>query len=650
MIATVLLAAPAVAVVLALIAFSRTGSIRDLNHRVQELERALHRALSADQVPNLTAKAGEQLSGSLTPSSVEDKELSRPQVDGHSDASAPEVVAAHPDAAENHLSNVSETVAAGDVILAPGDPHKSEREGNASDPAGWESFIGQKAFGWLAALLFILSAAFFLKYAFQNNWIGPVGRVATGELIGALLVYFGWTYFHRGMHRFSGMLTSTGIVVLYLSTYSAFGFYRLLPQSHAGLFLAVLILESMVAAVLYRSSAVAMVSVLGGLLTPILLGSDHDDYSSFFCYLLLLNAGVAVALLMRSWAVVGSVAFAGTQWLFWMWYGQNYHPDKFAWAMGFQSGLFAVYTSQSILSAHRRKRPSGLEELARYAAVPLLFFLAIRVLAAEKYNPWMGVAACSMALIYAALGQLLLKRRAADQRMLLTSLSIAVGFSAWAVPLQADARWISLGWAAMGTALWWFGLRISALPLRGIAGVLSLAAAGRLVLLDLPRYTRDPFFPVFNSVALPSIGVAFSLLLSVWLADAFLKSLQKEERFLIGLTGVIGVLLLWLVLSYDCFGYFVSQAVRDGDISLWQWRGQLALTVLWTCFATTLLVAGFRLQRARLRWFAMVLFGVTVVKLFIVDMANVQQLYRILAFFVLAVVLGLVARAYQKFR
>jgi hypothetical protein len=33
-----------------------------------------------------------------------------------------------------------------------------------------------------------------------------------------------------------------------------------------------------------------------------------------------------------------------------------------------------------------------------------------------------------------------------------------------------------------------------------------------------------------------------------------------------------------------------------------------------------------------------------------VDMANVQQLYRILAFFVLAVVLGLVARTYQRFR
>ncbi|MFN9974228.1 MAG: DUF2339 domain-containing protein, partial [Phycisphaerae bacterium] len=119
---------------------------------------------------------------------------------------------------------------------------------------------------------------------------------------------------------------------------------------------------------------------------------------------------------------------------------------------------------------------------------------------------------------------------------------------------------------------------------------------------------------------------------------------------LIGVAGVAGITLVWLIFSLDIHGWFVSQALTDGDSLLWRWRGQLALTVFWTAFATLLLILGFRLQRARLRWFAMILFGVTVLKLFVVDMANVQQLYRILAFFVLAVVLGLVARAYQRFR
>ena len=44
----------------------------------------------------------------------------------------------------------------------------------------------------------------------------------------------------------------------------------------------------------------------------------------------------------------------------------------------------------------------------------------------------------------------------------------------------------------------------------------------------------------------------------------------------------------------------------------------------------------------------MVLFGMTVLKLFVFDMANVQQIYRIVAFFILAIVLGLAMQVPTK--
>ena len=126
--------------------------------------------------------------------------------------------------------------------------------------------------------------------------------------------------------------------------------------------------------------------------------------------------------------------------------------------------------------------------------------------------------------------------------------------------------------------------------------------------------------------------------------------LSKLERLAVGFAGVIGTTLLWLVLSLECHGYFVARSMLGGDLDLWRWRAHLALTVFWTLFAIGLMCLGFRLNRSRLRWLAMVLFGVTVLKLFVVDMANVQQIYRIVAFFILAIVLGLVARTYQRFR
>ncbi len=140
------------------------------------------------------------------------------------------------------------------------------------------------------------------------------------------------------------------------------------------------------------------------------------------------------------------------------------------------------------------------------------------------------------------------------------------------------------------------------------------------------------------------------ILVGVLFSERWRRRLHEAEQWAITLFAIAGMILVWLVLSLDCYGYFVSQSIVGGDISVWRLRGQLALTVMWTVLATMQLIAGFYFQRPRLRWFAMALFAVTVVKVFVVDMANVQQLYRIAAFFVLAVVLGLVARSYQRFR
>jgi uncharacterized membrane protein len=617
LIGAVLLLGPLVAFILSIIAFRRSARIHELARRVSLLEARLREQPDQAAVPVLAA----------TPAKI---------------VPPPERAPAQAEAAEL-LVDFEPSTEDSDLPV-------SSRDKTSREPFGWETLIGQKAFGWLAVLLFVFSAAFFLRYAYQNHWIGPVGRVAIGEIVGAGLLGLGWNYFRKNWLRFSSMLTATGIVVLYLATYSAFGFYRLLPQQHAGVFLAVLVIESMVLAVAYRSSVVALVAVIGGLLTPVLLQTDHDAYQSFFTYLAVLNAGVVVALLLRSWSVVGSVAYLGTQWLFWLWYAGNYHPEKFAWTLGFQAVLCGLYLVHTVIGSLLHSRQADWEELARFVVNAIMSFVAFRVLTRDDYGVWQGSAAIVLATLYAGVARATLAWRPKDNRLLLTSLAVAIGFLAWAFPIQADARWVALGWGAMGAAWWWFGLRVSAPPLRIMAGVLGASAVVRWLIFDMPTYTRDPFVPLFNLVALPSLGLAACILASVVLADRFLPRLRSVERWLIGAAGVTGVLLLWLILSFECYGYFVSHAIGSADFAVWNWRGQLALTVLWTVYATALLVLGFRLGRARLRWLAMGLFGVSVVKLFVVDMANVQQLYRILAFFVLAVVLGLVARAYQRFK
>lgn len=612
-----LLVVPVVAIVLSLVAFTKTRRLNEITARLNHIENYL-RTIST--VP---------------------KPVSAPSVEA-----APNVPAG-PAALVNAPEIRVPEVAVEPASLIP----SNQKKDVAADeqPVGWETFIGQKAFGWVAVVLFLFSAAFFLRYAYQNNWIGPVGRVAIGELFGAGLIVAGVRYLHKGLTRFSTMLMSAGIVAVYLATYSAFGFYHLLPQRHAGFFLGVLILESMIAAVYCRSGVIGMISVIGGLLTPVLMQSEQDSYQSFFTYLAILNAGVAVAITLQRWTGVGSVAFCGTQFLFWSWYHANYHPEKFAWSLGFQMIVFAIYLAQALMSARRNTQSATGEDLVRFVANAIFGFVAFRALTQEGWGLWIGTAALVASMIYAAAGRLVLAWRPWDHRLLLTSLAVAVGFIAWAIPVQAEARWISIGWTVMGVFLWMFGLRVSSGFLRAMAAGLGCLAVGRLVMLDLPIYIRDPFIPVFNTTALPSLGVALLILGSVWRSDRYLPGLSRNEQTGIGVAGVTGMTLLWMILSLECHGYFVSRSMIGGDVELWRWRAQLALTVFWTVFAIVVMRAGFRFDRPRLRWFSMVLFGLTVLKLFIVDMANVQQIYRIVAFFILAVVLGIVARVYQRF-
>ena len=550
---------------------------------------------------------------------------------------APEPVASSP------REEPQAEVITAEVVVAP--PAR-----RASTPFQWERFIGEKALGWFAVGLLVLAAAFFLRYAYKNSWIGPMGRVTIGALTGAALLLAGQRYLRHGWRTFGQMLSGAGVVVVYLATYSAFGFYHLLPREHAGLFLTILVLESMVLAAYYHSLSIALVAVIGGLITPLLLSSGQDIYPVLFTYLIALNLGVVVLMVMRNWPAFGSISLLGTHGLFWSWHASNYHPEKLSWALGFHLILYGMYLGQSIVARRIRRHEDNWESLGRMVVNAVLAFTAIYVLLSQDYRDWMGCAAIVAAMAYLLVGRLALVPNQAMSRWVLTSLAIAIGFLALALPIQAEAHWVAFGWTAMATALWWFGLRIDALALRAISGILTGFAVIRVLFVGLPNYDWGQLVtPIFNEIALPSIGVTALILFAAMITRNFKSKLDISERMLVAAIGVGGILLLWLILSVDCYAYFEGRAIQtDADRMQQRWLGQLSLSVLWTFYAAGVLSMGFYLRNSALRWVALGLFGITVGKVLFIDMANLEQLYRILAFVVLAAVLALAARAYQR--
>lgn len=530
-------------------------------------------------------------------------------------------------------------------------------EAAPSESFQWEMFIGQRALGWTAAVVLVFATAFFLRYAFENNWIGPIGRVSLGVLGGVVLVAGGRSAFRRDWRIYAQILTGAGVALLYLSTYSAVGFYHLLPQDSAFVFLLILVVEAALLSLAYDSAALALMSIVGGLLTPLLMSTPHDQYATFFSYLALLNVGAAVMTSRRRWPAVGLVTLLGVQLLFWLWYAQNYHPEKLAAALAFQGVVFATCLGQSASAQLLRGHRLGWEDAARMVVNAALAFTAFYVLLRPDYRPWLGTLAIGMAIVHALLGRAALRaaksQRRPDTRLVLTALAIASAFVALAIPLEARADWVALGWIVEAALLLWFGYRVQSPALRAMALPTAALAAGRLVFLDTWRHMQldAPVAPLINDYALPALAVCAVWLGALLTLRPFRARIADAERALLGMALVAGLALVGYVLSIDWLAFCKGQELyRGADVEFWRWTAQTGLSVVWGLYATALLIVGFAIRNSIVRWTALVLYAATIAKVFLFDLSELDELYRILSFFALALLLGFAAWAYQRMR
>jgi uncharacterized membrane protein len=114
---------------------------------------------------------------------------------------------------------------------------------------------------------------------------------------------------------------------------------------------------------------------------------------------------------------------------------------------------------------------------------------------------------------------------------------------------------------------------------------------------------------------------------------------------------LIAIVTLWFSMSVEALTFFQARAAALKSVDEVRhelWLGQMTLSVLWSLYAATLAAVGFVRRSSPVRWAALGLFGLTIVKVMMVDIATLQQLYRIIAFLVLGVLLLVVAWGYHK--
>ena len=208
-----------------------------------------------------------------------------------------------------------------------------------------ETQVGLTWINRIGVITLILGVAFFFKYAIDNDWIGESGRVIIGVLAGAATLFGGDLLWHRGQKTFAQGATALGIAILYLSFYAAFGYYHLIPQLVSLLLMVVTTACGGALALRYNARAIAILSLAGGYLTPVMLSTGTPNDVFFACYMAIVNAGALWFSRQKGWRSVEIVALVFTVLLegFWI-VDRHSHIDD---ALGVASTLaqYALFAS-----------------------------------------------------------------------------------------------------------------------------------------------------------------------------------------------------------------------------------------------------------------------------------------------------------------
>lgn len=535
-------------------------------------------------------------------------------------------------------------------IIAPA--ARPSRIENVEVPPDLESRIGSHWLNRIGIAAMLVGVSFFLKYAFENSWIGPAGRIAIGLVAGIAVVIWSESFRSRGYQIFAYSLKAVGIGTLYLSLWAAFQVYHLMPAGIVFACMVVVTAATCAIALSQNAEILAVFAITGGFSTPVLLSTGQNREIALFSYLALLDLGIVALTVVKPWRRLPFLGFAGTLALYIAWYAEFYTRPQFEPTLIFATIYFLIFAIAPFLML-RHEHAQGTMALVLALVNAATYFLQAYAMISEISHT--AMAWFSLALAAAYLLLIRVRRRQADElaqrNLRMMHLALAVGLVTVAIPIRLEAHWITIGWFVESAVLLWVAERIKSDLLNVFALAALVLGVGRLLLIDNFVIAR-PILNMRMAVYVVAIAaLAFVAYQSVKRAD--------ETGKIIGALAVVAMNALALIaLSREISDYYSQQLtlVRPTVFRPDVWSKMRSLGIardftysaLWMAYGAMLMAIGFWRSSAFLRWQALVLIAFTTLKVFAYDTSQLDRIYRILSFIVLGILLLAISFAYQR--
>ncbi len=438
---------------------------------------------------------------------------------------------------------------------------------------------------------------YFLKWSLDRNLMGPEARVGLSVFFGLALLTAGTRMLGKQWRVLGQGFMGGGIAILYFSIYAAGPMYDLIPRVGAFGLMALVTGAVGLLAVRQNSMLVAILGLIGGYCTPVLLHSAQPNLPVLYAYLLVLGLGILWIAQARQWRLLNYLSFLFTYALFIaaLPRASGYH-DQFTLIISALAAFFVLHAS--LVYGHNIRRglkATVLEIIYLVANSALAGVLAYGIIRSTWGRPYPAVATLALALFFVLHVVLFLRRQVKDRALLVTLLALASLFATLTVPLVLARESLTIAWSLLALMFLWLGGRMDSPFLRHAGHALYVLVFGRLALLDLPgRFDHlahaDTFADYRRGLAdrLWTFGVSIgSVLAAFYLERAYARKLPPpepaaratDER---SFSTVFRGVLYWFALLF-VFAYVQLETHRA--LGFFTPLRQPALTLLWAAMA-----------------------------------------------------------------
>ncbi len=504
------------------------------------------------------------------------------------------------------------------------------------EPVDLEELLGGRVLGWVGGIAVVLAAVFFLVMAVHNGWIDEATRVVLAFVGSTALLLVGvWLYERRGQTQAARAAVAAGFAALYASDTTATSVYHLVSGA-PGLAVAGLTgVAATAVAVRWDSREVAGIGIVGALLAPVLVGAGTSTAGLVFMALALVSS-VGVLIWRRwSWLAVLTYVVSAPQAASWI---ESERDRRLGLALAVTGIFWALYVVAAL--GYELRVPTTK---LRLSSASLLFTNAALTAAGgwamlHSADNGMGATAwvLAVAAAHAALGIASVRGRVSGEVGALLA-AVGAALAAVGLALALDGPALVAGWAAEGVLLAWVAKRTG--DKRGYLGSIAflVLAAGHSLVVEAP-----PRALAYGLDSVPNATVALALVVAgiVLVRKLLLEDVREKENALKPIAAGFA-LYLGSLLVVDLTG------AHPGGV---EQHAQLVLSAFWAALGFGSLVAGLVRDLRPLRLAGLALLGLAVGKVFIVDLAALESIWRVASFLALGLLLLAGAFAYQRMR